>query len=63
MEKKLAIPPLILDTLIVLAGFAIVIYAALAYFIDNDPAEFLVFLAGFIIVCIGMDRRFRGYWK
>ena len=63
MGKQDKLVPLIIDTIIVLSGFAIVIYAALDYFVTKDWADFLVFLLGFIVSSYGMGRRMKNYWE
>jgi hypothetical protein len=54
---------LIIDTVITLCGFAVVIYAALGYFVEKDASFLLVFLLGFVISCYGIGRRLRGWWE
>jgi hypothetical protein len=63
MAKKNQLIGLIVDTVIVLIGFAIAISAAMNYFFTNDATNLLVFLFGFIVVCYGFGRRLKDYWK
>jgi hypothetical protein len=60
--KKDSLANLAMDTLIVLAGFAIAMVAAGEFFVNRDPAVLLVFLFGFIVVCFGMGRRMAARW-
>ena len=53
---------LIVDTVIVLAGFAIAMVAAGEFFVNNDLTSILLFLLGFITVCYGMGRRMKVRW-
>ncbi len=54
---------LAIDTIIVLCGFAIVIYSALSYFVTGDTTDFLIFFIGFVVVCYGMGRRMKDFWR
>ncbi len=53
---------LIVDTVIVLAGFAIAMVGAAELFVNSDLTSLLIFLFGFIIVCYGMGRRMKVRW-
>jgi len=53
---------LIVDTIIVLAGFAIAMIAAAEFFVNSDLTSLLLFLLGFIVVCYGMGRRMKIRW-
>lgn len=63
MAKMSWVAALLMDTVIVLAGFGIAIFAAMNYFFTNDTANLLIFLFGFIVVCYGFGRRLKDYWK
>ena len=53
---------LIIDTVLVLSGFAIAIVAAAELLVKNDLASLLLFLLGFIIVSYAMGRRMKASW-
>lgn len=53
---------LIMDTVLVLIGFAIAIVAAAEFLVKNDLASLFLFLLGFIIVSYAMGRRMKASW-
>jgi len=60
---KIDVRSYIIDTIIVLIGFGICIYAAVNFFLTYDTINLLIFLVGLIIVSYGFGRRFRNYWE
>lgn len=63
MAPRNKIADLLIDTLIVFAGFAVAIYAAGIILLTKDFSNLAIFLVGFVLVCIGLGRRLTNYWE
>ncbi len=59
MHGKNSLAEWIIDTLIVLVGFALAIIAAAEFFLTKEFSNMLIILLGFIIACYGMGRRMK----